>query len=206
MQNEFDAKARDWDKNPIHAERTEAIAKALLQRLPVNPRMKVLEYGAGTGLLSFRLKDRFAEITLMDNSAEMIRIIREKITSGNAAHMKPVLINLEKEEFAESFDMIYSQMVFHHVENLHVLLLKLSRMLNAGAYLAIADLYTEDGSFHGEGFSGHPGFDPEWLAGQIRDAGLTNIHHQWCYTITKKDASDILKEFPVFLITAEKSI
>lgn len=206
MQNEFDAKARDWDKNPIHAERSEAIAKAMLQRLPVNPRMKVLEYGAGTGLLSFLLKDRFAEITLMDNSAEMIRIIREKIISENAAHMKPVLINLEKEEFAGSFDMIYSQMVFHHVDNLHALLFKLSRMLNAGSYLAIADLYTEDGSFHGEGFRGHPGFDPEWLAGQIREAGLVNIHHQWCYTITKKDPSDILKEFPVFLITTEKSI
>jgi SAM-dependent methyltransferase len=117
-----------------------------------------------------------------------------------------VLINLEEEEFAGSFDMIYSQMVFHHVENLHALLMKLGRMLTAGGYLAIADLYTEDGSFHGEGFRGHPGFDPEWLAGQIRDAGLANIHHQWCYTITKKDASDILKEFPVFLITAEKSI
>ena len=53
MLNEFDQKAGDWDKNPIHTERSEAIANAMLQRLPVEGGMKVLEYGAGTGLLSF---------------------------------------------------------------------------------------------------------------------------------------------------------
>ncbi len=205
MLNEFDQKAGDWDKNPIHTERSGAIADAMLQRLPIEGSMKALEYGAGTGLLSFLLKDRFAEITLMDSSTEMIRIVREKIDQLHALHLKPVLINLEKEEFPGVFDMIYSQMVFHHVENLPALLLKFSRMLCADGFLVVADLYPEDGSFHGEGFTGYKGFNPEWLAGLLHDSGFDRIQHQLCYTIRKKDAADAMKEFPVFLMTAQKS-
>ena len=77
--SEFDSKARDWDKNQLNVNRSEAIATALLTRLPITDKMTALEYGAGTGLLSFILKDRFAEITLMDNSQEMVKVAQSKI-------------------------------------------------------------------------------------------------------------------------------
>jgi tRNA (cmo5U34)-methyltransferase len=205
MLNEFDKKAGDWDKNPIHSERSEAIARALLQKLAVEPDMKVLEYGAGTGLLSFLMKDRFAEITLMDSSAEMIRIVSEKIDQQQALHLKPLLINLEKEDFQGVFDMIYSQMVFHHVEDLPALLFKFSQMIRAGGFMAIADLYPEDGSFHGEGFTGHNGFDPDGLASLLQASGFDRVEYQPCYTIRKKTESGEEKEYPVFLMTAVKS-
>ena len=63
--------------------------------------MKALEFGAGTGLLSFLLADRLAEITLMDNSTEMINVIKGKISGQEMHHMKPVLINLEHEDYPE---------------------------------------------------------------------------------------------------------
>jgi hypothetical protein len=40
-------------------------------------------------------------------------------------------------------------------------------LLKPGGHLAIADLYTEDGSFHGDGFHGHKGFDPAILAAML---------------------------------------
>jgi tRNA (cmo5U34)-methyltransferase len=205
MLNEFDKKAGDWDKNPMNSERSEAIAGALLQMLPVEPGMKALEYGAGTGLLSFLLKDRFAEITLMDSSTEMIRIVREKIDQLQAFHLKPLLIDLEKEDFPGVFDMIYSQMVFHHVNHVPSLLSKFNRMLRTGGFIAVADLYSEDGSFHGEGFGGHNGFDPAGLASLLRDSGFDRMEYQPCYTIRKKQESGVEKEYPVFLMTAVKS-
>ena len=51
----------------------------------------------------------------------------------------------------------------------------LVRLLNAGGFLAIADLYEEDGSFHGEGFTGHNGFDPENLSEILRKNRFRNI-------------------------------
>jgi len=53
--NSFDARARDWDKEKIHLERSVAIAQSLEQMIPLTQSMKALEYGAGTGMLGFSL-------------------------------------------------------------------------------------------------------------------------------------------------------
>ena len=109
--NIFDDRAREWDKNNIHIERSVAIAAGLEKMIPLNPSMKALEYGAGTGLLSFLLKDRFAEITLMDNSREMIKVCEEKTGYYKTNHIHPLLFDLEHNDFDGKFDIIFSQMV-----------------------------------------------------------------------------------------------
>jgi len=204
MMNEFDLKAREWDKNQMHVERSAAIAHAMQNLIPLNRHMKALEFGAGTGLLSFMLADRLAEITLIDNSPEMINVINGKIKAQDVHHMKPVLISLEQEDYPEHFDIIYCQMVLHHVDNISLVLHKFSRMLNPAGYLAIADLYTEDGSFHGDGFTGHKGFDVELLSKQMAGNGFENIQHQTCFTVHKVTELGTAKDFPVFLIVARK--
>jgi SAM-dependent methyltransferase len=118
--------------------------------------------------------------------------------------MKPVLINLEQEDYPEHFDIIYSQMVLHHVDDVSVILKKFFRMVNPGGYLAIADLYTEDGSFHGEGFTGYKGFDVEDLTKELAGEGFINITHHTCFTIQKITEQGTTKDFPVFLIVARK--
>lgn len=204
MLNEFDAKARDWDKNLMHIERSEAIAEALLQMVPLDRKMKALEFGAGTGLLSFLLKDHIGRITLIDNSTEMINTISSKISDQGINHMHPLRIDLEHEDFPERFDLIFSQMAFHHVEKLELVILKLILMLNAGGTLVIADLYPEDGSFHGDGFNGHKGFDPDVLSLLLEQAGLEQVQHKRCYTVKKVNGEGKSAEYPVFLLKAVK--
>jgi 2-polyprenyl-3-methyl-5-hydroxy-6-metoxy-1,4-benzoquinol methylase len=204
MTNEFDLKAREWDKNQTHIERAAAIAKSIEKIIPLNKRMKALEFGAGTGLLSFLLADRLAEITLMDNSSEMINVAKGKISGQEIGHMKTVLINLEQEDYPGQFDIIFSQMVMHHVNDVSGVLKKFYGMLNPEGYLAIADLYREDGSFHGHGFSGHKGFDPELLAKELGDYGFRNISHSTCFEIEKITDEGTEHHFPVFLIVAGK--
>jgi ubiquinone/menaquinone biosynthesis C-methylase UbiE len=204
MTNEFDLKAREWDKNQMHVERATAIAQAIEKAIPLNTHLKALEFGAGTGLLSFLLAGRLGEITLMDNSVEMINVVREKINDQEIQHMKPVLLNLEQENYPDHFDIIYSQMVLHHVDDVTGMLRKFYRMMNPGGYLAIADLYSEDGSFHGGGFTGHKGFDVELLAAELAGDGFINITHQTCFTVQKITESGQVKDFPVFLIVAGK--
>ena len=50
-------------------------------------------------------------------------------------------------------------MVLHHVTDIENIIRKFHNLLNPDGHLAIADLYTEDGSFHGKEFTGHKGFD-----------------------------------------------
>ena len=90
--SDFDARAREWDKDKMHMERSVAIAAELEKMVPLNQSMNALEYGAGTGILSFLLKDRFSEITLMDNSQEMIKVCAEKSEYHKTSHIVPSLV------------------------------------------------------------------------------------------------------------------
>jgi len=200
--SEFDDRARDWDKNQRYIDRSEAVAKAFLEMIPLHPGMKALEYGSGTALLSFALKDKFEEIVLMDNSKEMTAVTAEKIADQNIKNMTPLFFDLEHQDYDGRFDIIYNQMVLHHVNDVDLILSKFCSLLNPGGCLAIADLYAEDGSFHGEGFTGHLGFDVEHLSGKLEAIGFTNIKHQQCYSIEKTDEEGNKTEYPIFLLTA----
>lgn len=201
----FDDAARNWDNNPIHWERSKAIANVIKSAIPIKSGMKALEYGAGTAILSFILQDQFKEITLMDSSTEMVKVMQEKVVKNGFKHLKPLYFDLEHYNYIEeTFDIIYSQMVFHHVENINALLEQFDKILNPGGYLAIADLYTEDGTFHDFNFNGHKGFDPVELAKTISEYNFHTISHNQCYVVKRENPNGTIKEFPIFLLTALK--
>ena len=204
--SEFDMKANDWDKNIVNIERAREIANHLLKIIQFRPGMKAMEFGAGTALLSFMLHDLFSSITLIDSSQEMIRICNEKIAQSKSNHIQALKIDLETEYFEDKFDLIYTQMAFHHVSDIGKMVHKLHHLLKDGGVLAIADLYPEDGSFHGEGFTGHLGFDPEWLSTLVSQSGFENITFKECFVQKKMDSDVKQKEYPVFLMIATKSL
>ena len=65
---DFDARAATWDDDPAKVERARAVAEAIARSVPLARSMRALEYGAGTGLVSFVLRDRLGEVTLADLS------------------------------------------------------------------------------------------------------------------------------------------
>jgi len=201
--NEFDTKAAGWDQNPMHRERSVAIVKELLRQVPVRKEMTAMEFGAGTGITSFLLKDHLKEITMLDSSVEMVKVMKEKVKAANTNNLKPLLFDLEKEEWSGNrFDLIITQMVLHHVIDLDNIFSKFYKIINPGGYLAIADLYPEDGSFHGEGFTGHKGFDINTLADWLREQGFGNISGRKCFVINKKISDTESRQFDVFLLIA----
>jgi len=158
MESEFDLKAQQWDNNPVHWDRSVAVADHIRELIPLKKEMVALEFGAGTGIASFLLKDYLKEITMMDSSTEMVKVMNEKIKKTGVKNLKALNFNLEESDYTEtSFDFIFTQMALHHVSDIGNILRKFHDLLFPGGYLAIADLYPEDGSFHGEGFTGHKG-------------------------------------------------
>ena len=203
--NEFDIKAAEWDKNPMHWDRSRAIANEIIKLVPLNKGMTALEYGAGTGITSFLLRDYLKEITLMDNSTEMIRIIDEKINSSQVKNLKTLNFNLETDDYKNGkFDLIFTQMVLHHVTDIEKIVNKFHLLLNPKGYLVIADLYEEDGSFHGEGFTGHKGFNVDALSDILRKNRFSGINHKTCFVIDRKISETQSKQFEVFIMTAKK--
>jgi ubiquinone/menaquinone biosynthesis C-methylase UbiE len=205
MINHFDQAAISWDSNPVHWERSEAIAQKMMQIIYLHPNMTAMEYGVGTGILSFLLKDYLKEITLMDSSVEMVKVMEEKIRVNKADHLKPLYFDLEKTEYrSQTFDLIFTQMVLHHVTDVEAIITKFYHLLNFGGNIAIADLYPEDGSFHGEGFTGHLGFDVGNLSNILNNIGFKNIKHEQCFVIRRVPETKKIKEFPIFILTGKK--
>ena len=205
FKNEFDLKASDWDENPVHHARSEAIAKEMTRLLPLKQGISALEFGAGTGILSFLLKDRINEIILMDNSAEMVNVTNRKIKAAGIKNLKPIVFDLEHEIYTgKSFDLIFTQMVLHHVNDIEKLFDNFYKILNPDGFLVIADLYTEDGSFHGEGFSGHKGFNIEELTLTLNKCNFQVTTTEQCFVINKKISEKVTNQYPVFLLIARR--
>lgn len=198
--SDFDLRARDWDKNKMHTDRAVAIASHMQKMVHFNKEWKAMEFGAGTALLSFLLNDEFSEITLLDNSLEMIKVCEEKCESHQTLHIHPKYFDLETQNLNQAFDFIYSQMALHHVIDIRSIFTKFYSMLNQGGYIAIADLYTEDGSFHGEGVKVHKGFDPKYLVQIMVQIGFKSINFETCYNLSKENG----KTYPIFLIVGQK--
>jgi len=203
--SEFDSKAGEWDHNPMHWDRSAAVVKELLRRVAINKEMTALEFGAATGITSFLLKDHLKEITMMDNSSEMVKIMNEKIRNSKVKNLKALCFDLEKYSLrGVKFDLIISLMVLHHINDIENILSKFFNMLNSRGFLAIADLYPEDGSFHGPGFKGHHGFNIEELSSLISKKGFQNISSEKCFMINKNFSETDIKQFDVFLLVASR--
>ncbi len=131
----------------------------------------------------------------------MVKVMNEKIRASNANNLKALNFNLEHTDYKdEKFDLIITQMVLHHVADIDLIISRFRKLLNPGGYLAIADLYTEDGSFHGPGFMGHKGFDIAELSVLLGKQGFTNITSGKCFVINKKISDALTKQFDVFLL------
>jgi 2-polyprenyl-3-methyl-5-hydroxy-6-metoxy-1,4-benzoquinol methylase len=98
-----------------------------------------------------------------------------------------------------------TQMVLHHVSDIDSIFIKFSKMLNPGGYIAIADLYPEDGSFHGEGFTGHKGFDTKELSARLNKAGFNIIAEEKCFVLNKKISEAETRQFDIFLLIGSHS-
>ena len=102
---------------------------------------------------------------------------------------------------ARAFDIIYSLMTLHHIPDTSGILERFRAALAAPGFLCLADLDTEDGSFHGAGFDGHLGFDRGELAAKARRAGFTSVDFTTAYTMTKAVGNGH-RTFPIFLMVA----
>lgn len=197
----FDERALTWDEDPLKVERAGAVAKAIQRIIPLNPQMTALEYGCGTGLLSFALQSGLGPITLADTSQGMLDVLADKIKVEGAANMTPLRLDLSKESIpAESFDLVYSLMTLHHIPNTDGILRRFYTILKPDGWLCLADLDKEDGSFHDAGVTGiHNGFTRADLRTQAEAIGFTGITFSTVYHIQK-----VGKVFPVFLLVAKK--
>ncbi|HCE60092.1 methyltransferase domain-containing protein [Janibacter terrae] len=200
----FDDKAATWDDDPDKIRQSGEVAAAIAEAVPLAPRTKLLEYGAGTGLVTIALLESLTEptITLADNSSGMRQVLADKVADGVLPSPTRVWdLDLEAHPVpSERFDLVVTSNVMHHVHDLDRVLAAFAEVLEDGGHLCIADLDREDGSFHDGDFDGHHGFSREDLATRLGAAGLTEVRVGDAGTVLKQG-----RDYPVFLAVARKA-
>ena len=198
----FDDRAATWDDDPTKVARATAAADAVAAAIPLTPGMRLLEYGAGTGLVSERLQGSVGPIVLADSSRGMLDVLRSKVTSGVFGDARAMDLDLLRDPVpADRFDLIVTVMTLHHIPDVDPVLRAFAELLSGDGRLCIIDLEREDGSFHGPAFGGHDGFDREDLAGRLRSAGFGEINIDRCYTMTKNG-----RPYDLFLATCVRNV
>lgn len=92
--NQFDDKAATWDADPAKLARAAAVAEGIRHRVPLSRDVRAMEFGSGTGLLSFRLQPDLGHVTLVDSSEGMLKAAAQKIADGRIDNMQPLRLDL----------------------------------------------------------------------------------------------------------------
>lgn len=200
----FDDKAATWDEDSDKVRQSGEVADAIAAAVPLAHGTRLLEYGAGTGLVTIALLDRLADptVTLADNSSGMRQVLADKVAGG--ALPSPTRVwDLDLESHpppTERFDLVLTSMVMHHVQQLDAVLGRFAEILEPGGHLCIADLDREDGSFHDHDFDGHHGFSRDELAARLEASGFEDVRVGDGGTVLKDG-----RDFSVFLAVGRRA-
>jgi len=195
----FAHKSKTWDINSKRVQNAKGIAELIVNNIRLDKSMEIMDFGAGTGLLSYFVAPYVEKIVAVDNSPSMLLEFQNKCDDFSC-HTEVLEKDLSTDTLDRKFDGIISSMTIHHLEDIPALFSKFYDMLDEHGFIAIADLDSEDGTFHSdnEGVF-HYGFDRQLLARYAQEAGFKDVTFSLANKISKPHA-----EFTVFLMTALK--
>jgi len=194
----FEQKASDWDTRPVPLQISAAVGPLLRQRLEWNDAMRIMDFGAGTGLLASQVAPLVAKVVAVDISPSMLEALAQKPELKGV--VEPRCQDILVQPLGERFDAVVSAMALHHVQDTDRLLGSFRTHLKPGGQLALADLDSEDGTFHPPDTDGvfHHGFDREELRRKLEAAGFEAVRFWTAVEVTREDG----RAYPVFLVTA----
>lgn len=201
----FDKEAPRWDENPGRVRMANSIADAIIRSIPVDPGMRVLDFGCGTGNVTLRLQPLVKSITGVDSSVGMLNVLGDKVFSRSFTNVILNRVDIEQGELLSGqYELVVCSMTLHHVRKPAELLQQFGRVLVTGGYIGLADLEPDKGLFHGDSRGVfHEGFARDTLQEWLGKAGFCNISFSNVTTIPRFVPGGI-KEFKIFLACARK--
>jgi 2-polyprenyl-3-methyl-5-hydroxy-6-metoxy-1,4-benzoquinol methylase len=208
MKRDFDAAAKTWDQNEARRRMSHAIGDAMVSALSLSGTETILDYGAGTGLVTMRLQPLAREIIAADSSRGMLEMLEQKVAASGTANVRTTILDLEHEAPSKAGihpDVIVSAMTMHHIADTSRFAAALFELLSPGGGIAIADLDTESGEFHADRTGvEHFGFDRDALVRIFSEAGFQSVQVQTACETTRPNAAGVETGYSIFLLTGRK--
>lgn len=204
MTQSFDARAATWDQDPVKAARAAEVARQIRERVPLDARTDVLDFGSGTGLLGFHFIPFVASVTFADPSEGMLEQVATKLREGGLRGGRTLHLDPEAPALPQRYGAIVSLMTLHHVRDPSSMIRLLAEHLEPGGWLAVCDLETEDGTFHDDPDADvHHGFDPVDMVTLVEGFGLEQARASsvWVMQLERPEG---IREYPLFLLTARR--
>lgn len=199
MTERFNQSAEGWDKGDMRQNIAHSVFQTISSRISLLNNMNILDFGAGTGLLSFKIAPLVKSVVGIDLSEKMLEQLESK--NSDTLSVKAICQNICEDPLDQQFHGIISSMAMHHVEDTADLFRAFHTHLKRDGFIAIADLEAEDGTFHSHGNDGvhHFGFERDTLRQTIENAGFEHVRFHHAYTVEKE-----AQNYPIFLVTATK--
>lgn len=195
----FKHKAKSYENEVARVNNVATIAHHILEKISLTKQMSIMDFGSGTGLLTKGVAPHVKKITAVDISTSMNEVLKEK-EENLECELEIVQKDLTKESLVQKFDAIISSMTMHHIEDITAMFKTFYDMLPKGGKIALADIESEDGSFHTENTGVfHFGFEPKNFLASAREVGFLNAQVMRVSMIEKPQGV-----YPVFLFTAQK--
>jgi len=202
MKDRFEILASSWDSKPQRVKGAMSFANKVKEFLPSDiSNFDVLDYGCGTGLVSFCFSHDVKSIDGLDNSKSMIEVYNKKSSKIGMSNINGFVHNINEENLPkEKYDLIVTNMTMHHIKNTKDFISKLVYSLKPNGFLAIADLRTEDGNFHSDNTGvEHFGFEFDKIEEYYKNNNLKNIKCGLFETINKPNNT-----YEVYYIIGQK--
>lgn len=195
---DFNAQANHWDTGR-RKQRAKQISALIREKLEFTGDEVLLDYGCGTGLISFNLSQGVGTVVGYDSSLQMLEVFNSKIDSNK------ILSTNSLESYNNHFDCVVSSMVFHHIMNLDEALDDVYRILKVDGKLLVVDLDLDDGWFHRDelDFKGHNGFERNQFKSLVESHGFACIELETALRDNKR-SDDKELQYSLFYLYAKK--
>jgi len=200
MIDNFESRAAEWD-SPAKIEMTTIFVEELKKNVALGKNMKILEVGAGTGLVGFQLLAYIGSIVFEDTSAAMLDVLKSKIEDRDKIEVLHGEIELYQKK---NIDLICSCMAFHHILDTDSAVKHFYSITKDNGKVVIGDLVTEDGSFHRFEPIPHKGFDMKELKKQFENAGFKTVNAYVYNTLKRERVPGVVGSYDQFILIAEK--
>lgn len=199
MNDSFATKATNWD-SPEKVIMTKKFVVELLCHVTPLLTWKALEIGTGTGLVGLQIEPLVSKVVLEDTSESMLEVLKQKLNKNS----KVEILHGEVFDYKnQDIDLVFSCMAFHHIDETEKTLQHLATITKTGAWIAVGDLVSEDGSFHGFEPIPHRGFDTFLLLKQFVKAGF-EVKLVKTYNVISKTIESTTTNYEQFILIAQR--